>query len=145
MAVTAFQFGLFQKSLANKEVDEDSDALKVMLCTSAFTPNQLTMQYKSSITNEVVGTGYVAAGTALASLVVAFTSGTKTTNLDAADVVWAASTITARYAVIYDSTPGTDATRPLISYLDFGADVVSSGGNFTISWDPAGIIAVTVL
>lgn len=144
MAVTAFQFGLFQKSLGNKEIDLDSDALKVMLCTNAFTPNQDTMQYKSSVTNEVVGTGYTATGTALASLVVAYTAGTNVFNLDAADVVWAASTITARYAIVYDSTPGTDATRPLICYVDFGADVISSGGNFTISWDPAGIISVTV-
>jgi len=144
MAVTALQYGLFQKSLGNKEIDLDSDALKVMLCTSLYTPSQDTHQYKSSITNEVVGTAYVAAGQAIASLVVAYTAGTNTFNLDGADVVWAASTITARYAIIYDSTPGTDATRPLICYVDFGADVISSGGNFTISWDPAGIISVTV-
>jgi hypothetical protein len=144
MAVTAFQYGLFQKSLGNKEIDLDSDALKVMLCTSTYTPSQDTHQYKSSITNEVVGTGYTATGTALASLVVAYNAGTNVFNLDAADVVWAASTITARYAIVYDSTPGTDATRPLICYVDFGADVISSGGNFTITWDPAGIVSVTV-
>lgn len=144
MAVTAFQYGLFQKSLWNKEIDMDSDALKVMLCTSAYTPNQDTHQYKSSVTNEVVGTGYTATGAALASLVVAYNTATNTINLDAADTVWAASTITARYAVVYDATPGTDATRPLICYIDFGADVVSSGGNFTITWDPAGIVSVTV-
>jgi hypothetical protein len=58
--------------------------------------------------------------------------------------VWTSSTITARYAVVYDSTPGTDATRPLICYIDFGADVISSGGSFTIAWDAAGIISVAV-
>lgn len=144
MAVTAFQYGLFQKSLWNKEIDLDSDSLKVMLCTSAYTPNQDTHQYKSSITNEVTGTGYTATGQALASLVVAYTAGTNTINLDAADTVWTSSTITARYAVVYDSTPGTDATRPLICYIDFGADVISSGGSFTIAWDAAGIISVAV-
>jgi hypothetical protein len=59
-------------------------------------------------------------------------------------VTWAASTITARYAVVADTTPGTAATNPLICYVDFGADVTSSGGNFTITWDADGIFTVTV-
>lgn len=144
MAVTAFQYGLFPKSVWNKEVDLDSDAIKVMLCTSSYVPNQDTHQYKSSVTNEVTGTGYTAGGATLTSTVVAYTAGTNTLNFDAADTVWTGSTITARFAVVYDSTPGTDATRPLICYVDFGADVVSSGGSFTIVWDAAGIISVTV-
>lgn len=144
MAVTAFQYGLFQKSVWNKEIDIDTDTIKVMLCTSTYAPNQDTHQYKSSVTNEVTGTGYTAGGATLASTVVAYTAGTNTLNFDAADTVWSSSTITARYAVVYDSTPGTDATRPLICYVDFGADVVSSGGNFTIVWDTLGIISVTV-
>ena len=144
IAVSAFMYGLFPKSSWNKEVDLDSDNIKVMLCTSTYTPNQDTHQYKSSVTNEVTGTGYVAGGNTLASTVVTYTAGTNTVSFDAADTVWAGSTITARYAVVYDSTPGTDATRPLICYVDFGADVVSSGGNFTIAWDALGIISVTV-
>lgn len=144
MAVTAFQYGLFNKSAWNKELDLDSDTIKVMLCTSSYVPNQDTHQYKSSITNEVTGTGYTAGGNTLTSTVVAYTTGTNVLNFDAADTVWATSTITARYAVVYDSTPGTDATRPLICYVDFGADVISSGGNFTIAWDALGIVSVTV-
>lgn len=144
MAVTAFMYGLFPKSVWNKEVDLDSDAIKVMLCTGSYTPNQDTHQYKSSITNEVTGTGYTAGGATLGSTVVTYTTGTNTLSFDAADTVWATSTITARYAVVYDSTPGTDATRPLICYIDFGADVISTGGNFTIVWDVTGIISVTV-
>lgn len=44
----------------NKEVDWDSDTIKVMLTTSSYTPNQDTHIYKSSVTNEVTGTGYTA-------------------------------------------------------------------------------------
>lgn len=144
MAVTAFQYGPFKQSAWNKEVDLDSDVIKVMLCTSAYTPNQDTHRYKSSVTNEVVGTGYTAGGATLGSTVVAYTAGTNTCNFDGADTVWPSSTITARYAVVYDSTPGSDATRPLICWIDFGADVSSSGGNFSIAWDALGIIADTV-
>lgn len=143
MAVTAKLYGLFFQSLANKELNLNSDTLKVMLCTSSYAPNQDTHRYKSDITNEATGTGYTATGATLTSVAVTYTAGTNTLMLDAADVTWASSTITARYAVVYDSTPATDATRPLIGYVDFGADVSSSGAAFTITWDAAGIATLT--
>lgn len=143
MAVTALLYGGFLQSLANKEIDLDTDAIKVMLCTSAYTPNQDTHRYKSSVTNEVSGTGYTATGATLTSVAVTYTAGTNTLMFDAADTSWASSTITARYAVIYDSTPATDATRPLIAYVDFGADVSSTAAAFTITWDAAGIFTIT--
>lgn len=144
MAVTAFLYGNFINSVMNKEIDLDTDSIKVMLCTSTYTPNQDTHQYKSSVTNEVTGTGYTATGQALTGVTVGYTAGTNVFKFDAADVSWAASTITARYAVIYDASPASDATRPLIGYVDFGADVSSTGAAFTITWDAAGIFTVTV-
>jgi hypothetical protein len=141
---TAKFYGLFFKSLGNKEVDLDSDTLKVMLCTSAYTPNQDTHQYKSSVTGEVTGTGYTAGGATLTSVVAAYDAATNVYSLDAADAAWAGSTITARYGVVYDSTPATDATRPLIGYIDFGADVSSVGAAFTIQWNASGMFAITV-
>ena len=144
MAVTAKMYGLAVQSLANKEIDFDSDTIKVMLCTSAYTPDQDTHRYKSAITNEVTGTGYTAGGATLGTPTVTYTGATNVLKLDGNDVSWATSTITARYAVVYDSTPATDATRPLLCYVDFGADVTSSGGAFDIVWDAAGIATVTV-
>lgn len=143
MAVTAKLYGLFLKSLANKEIDLDTDTIKVMLTTSAYVPNQDTHQYKSSVTNEVTGTGYTATGATLTSPTVTYDTATNVLKFDAADTSWAASTITARYAVIYDATPATDATRPLIGYVDFGADVSSTAAAFTITWDAAGIFTIT--
>lgn len=143
MAVTALLYGGFLQSLANKEIDLDTDAIKVMLCTATYVPSQDTHRYKSSVTNEVVGTGYTATGATLTSVAVTYTAGTNVLMFDAADTSWAASTITARYAVIYDSTPATDATRPLIGYVDFGADVSSTAAAFTITWDAAGIFTIT--
>lgn len=63
---------------------------------------------------------------------------------DLADASWAASTITARYAVIYDATPSTDATRPLIAVLDFGSDVSSSNATFQVAFDSRGLFAIPV-
>jgi hypothetical protein len=151
MAVTAFLYGncianAFGSTSSGNSPNMDllSDTIKVMLCTSTYTPNQDTHQFKSDVTNEVTGTGYSAGGTTLTTKVLSYTAGTNVIMFDADDATWAASTITARYAVIYDSTPATDATRPLIGYVDFGADVSSSAGNFTITWSTSGIFTVTV-
>jgi len=142
MAVTAKMYGNALLKALNKEVDWDTDTIKVMLCTSSYVPNQDTHVYKSDVTNEVTGTGYIAGGATLASKTIGYTGATNVIKLDGDDVVWAASTITARYAVIYDST-GVDATSVLLGYVDFGADQTSSAGNFTITWDSAGIFTVT--
>ncbi|KKM23764.1 hypothetical protein LCGC14_1611870 [marine sediment metagenome] len=142
--VTAKIFGLLFTALWNKEIDFDTDIIKVMLTTSTYVPDQDTHDYKDDVTNEVTGTGYTATGATLASKTVTYTAGTNKHVLDAADVTWSASTITARIAVIYDSTPATDPTRPLISYQDFITDQSSSGGDFTIQWNASGIIEITV-
>lgn len=144
MAVTANLYGQFPLSALSSQANLTADTIKVMLCTSTYTPNQDTHRYKSSVTNEVTGTGYTAGGATLASKTLAYDAGTNVTTFDAADVTWAASTITARYAVIYDDTPATAATKPLIAYVDFDADESSSAGDFTITWDAAGITTFTV-
>ena len=144
MAVTAFFYGNAFLSAFNKEIDFNSDTIKVMLCTSAYTPSQDTHQYKSSVTNEVTGTGYTATGATLANCTLTYTAGTNVLKLDADDVSWASSTITARYAVIYDATPASDATRPLLCYIDFGENVSSTNGPFSITFDANGIATVTV-
>lgn len=48
---------------------------------------------------------------------------------------WASSTITARYAVVLDTTPGSTSTNPLIAVVDFGADVSTTNGTFTVGCD----------
>jgi len=137
-------YGNFLLKALNKEVDFDSDTIKVALLTSSYTPNQDTHDYFNDVSaNEVTGTGYTAGGNTLASKTATYDSGTNVIVLDAADVTWASSTITARYAVVYDST-GTASTSALIGYVDFGSDQSSTNGNFTITWDSTGIVRITV-
>ncbi len=129
----------------NKEIDWDSDTIKVALVSSSYTPDQDAHDYWDDVSaNEVSGTGYTAGGATLASKTATYDAGTNVIKLDAADVTWSASTITARYAVIYDDTPATAATKPLIGYVDFVTDQSSNNGNFTITWDANGIVRVTV-
>jgi hypothetical protein len=142
MAVSAKWYGNGLLKALNKEVDWDTDTIKVMLCTSSYTPDQDAHDYKNDVTNEVTGTGYTAGGATLGSKTIGYTAGTNVIKLDAADTAWTSSTITARYAVIYVAT-GDDATSALLGYVDFGADVVSASGTFTITWDAAGIFTIT--
>lgn len=141
MAASTKVYGNFPLKAANKEVDWDSDTIKVALCTSSYSPNQNTHIYFSDITNEITGTGYTAGGATLGSKTIAESS--LVTTFDAADTSWTSSTLTARYAIIYEST-GTSSTSTLIAYVDFGADQSSSSGTFTIQWNASGIFTATV-
>lgn len=143
MAVTAFWYGQSLLKALNKEIDFDTDTIKVMLCSSSYVPNQDTHVYKDvSVTGEVTGTGYTAGGATLANKAISYDGATNIIKLDADDVTWASSTITARYAVIYDDTPASN--KPLLGYVDFGENMVSNNGNFTITWDAAGLLKITV-
>jgi len=137
-------YGNFLLKALNKEVDFDSDTIKVALLTSSYTPDQDAHDYFNDVsTYEVTGTGYTTGGITLASKTATYDSATNVIVLDAADVTWSSSTITARYAVVYDST-GTSSTSALIGYVDFGSDQSSTNGNFTITWDSTGIVRITV-
>jgi hypothetical protein len=137
-------YGNFLLKALNKEVDFDSDTIKVALVSSSYTPDQDAHDYFNDVsTYEVSGTGYTAGGNTLASKTATYDTATNVVILDAADTTWASSTITARYAVVYGST-GTESTSPLIGYVDFGSDQSSTSGNFTITWDSTGIVRITV-
>jgi len=137
-------YGNFLKLALNKEVDWDTDTIKVALLSNAYTPDQDAHDYFNDVSaNEVTGTGYTSGGATLASKTITYDSGSNVITLDAADTTWSSSTITARYAVVYGST-GTSSTSPLIGYVDFGSDQSSSNGNFTITWDATGIVRITV-
>jgi hypothetical protein len=139
-------YGNFLSQALNKEIDFDTDTIKVALLTNGYTPDQDAHNYFDDVsTHEVSGaTGYTSGGITLANKTNTYNSGSNTIVLDADDVTWSSSTITARYAVVYNASPATNATRPLIGYVDFGSDQSSSNGNFTITWDATGIVRITV-
>lgn len=144
MAVTAKLYGKGILAVYNKEIDWVSDTIKVLLTTSSYTPDQDTHDYHNDITNEVSGTGYTAGGATLANASQTYTAGTNKIKLDGDDVTWTTSTITARTAVVYDTTPGSSATNPLICYQQSDGDVSTTAGTFTIAWHADGIVEITV-
>lgn len=115
----------------------NSSTIQCMLVTSTYVPNIDTHTNKTHITNEVVGTGYTAGGKALVNKSVTVDTAGDLAKFDADDLVWTASTITARGAVLYKITTGE-----LIAYFDFGTDKISSAGDFTVQWNASGILTI---
>lgn len=132
-------------AIFGKKVDYTNDSIKVALLSSGYTPNQGSHANFSDVSSyEVTGTGYTAGGQALSGKTATLDTTNKVLVLDANDVTWANSTVTARYAVVYDAQTGVSTTSPLIGYIDLVSDQASNNGNFVIQWDATGIVRLTV-
>lgn len=121
------------RDMATGAVDFDTDTFWVMLTTSAYTENKDTHTRRSDVTNEVSGPGYTAGGQ-----VVTATVGAVDTVNDRVEVTlgagsWPTSTITARKAVYYKRRGGAATADELVAVNDFGSDVVSNSGAFTVN------------
>jgi hypothetical protein len=126
MALTQCMVSSFKQQILLGEHDIDTDVLKIALYTSAANLDATTTVYTTS--DEVTGTGYTAGGNTLTGATVSLTG--TTAFVDFADTSWATSTITARGALIYNSSKSNKA----VAVLDFGSDKISSGGTFTIQF-----------
>ena len=145
MAVTAWWYaGAFIQAF-DKEIDYLADTMKITLHTVTYVPNQDTHDYADDATNELsTANGYTSGGATLATKV-----NSNTLNVvkwDADDVAWTATGagFTARIDVLSDTTPGSAATNPLMTWQDFGQnETASGGGTFTIAHNASGIATCT--
>lgn len=147
MAVTSHTYTKLAASLAAKSVNFTSDTLKVMLL-SAYTvgTTQDTAQFVSDVKavgTETNGTGYTAGGAALTS--VTYTESGHVYTLTCANPTWSATggSLAAAYALFYDSTPGTDATNPVLCYWDLGGTQTATNAAFTLTINASGLITIT--
>jgi hypothetical protein len=118
--------------MARGNIDFDTDAFKVMLVTSAYVPDKDAHLKRSDVTNEVTGTGYTAGGLA-ATVTVAKDLVNDRVDVSLGGVNWPTSTITARGGVYYKSRGGAATADELVAYVDFGSNIISSGGAFNLS------------
>jgi hypothetical protein len=107
---------------------------KLAMYTNSASFDASTTDYTA--TNEVSGTGYSAGGGALTNVTPTTSGTTALTDFD--DLTFSSSTITARGALIYNTTTagGTGTTNTVV-VLDFGSDKSSSAGDFTIVFPTA--------
>lgn len=151
MAVTGYIYGQLVQQALTKIVDLVNDNIMIMLGT-AYTPSLTTHLYKdvapftTAWTEVANGNGYTTGGMALpATKSVVMSAGTpncKVVYTTSGSIAWTASTITFRYAVLYDNTPSSN--KPLIGYIDFGANVSDVAGTLTITPDATyGLLEIT--
>jgi len=100
------------------------NTFNLALYTSSATLGASTTAYVT--TGESTGTNYSARGAALTN-VTPVTSGT-TAIVDFADLTFGTATVTARGALIFN----TSASDKAVCALDFGGDKTSTAGNFTV-------------
>lgn len=129
-------------AVTNGSVDLDTDTIKLMLLTSAYTPSQSAHDFRDDLgANEASGgSGYPAGGFALASKALSVAS--LTLNWDAADISQAivGGPFAFRYGAYYKSRGGLASADELIGYVDFGAQSVTDA---TISISQANQLTIT--
>lgn len=133
-------YNSFKRDGWNGSVDLDTDSVKAMLLTNAYTPDQDAHTKRSDLTNEVVGTGYTAGGVALTTKAVTVDNTDNEGVFDADDAVWATATITARYLALYKARGGAASADELIALWDFGLDISSTNAEFRMAWNAEGIL-----
>lgn len=129
MAITQAMCTSFKTELLGGVHDIDTDVIKIALYTSTATLGAATTAYSS--TNEASGTGYTAGGNTLTNATISSDGTTAIVDFD--NTTWVSSTITARGALIYNSSKANRA----IAVLDFGSDKTSTDGDFTIQFPVA--------
>ena len=110
--------------------NSSGDTFKLALYTNSASFNAATTAYTA--TNEVANSGSYAAGGGALTNVTPTTSGT-TAFTDFADLTFTSATITARGALIYNSS----ASNKAVAALDFGGNKTSTSGTFTIQFPTA--------
>ena len=111
------------------------DTFKLALYDNNASFTAATTDYTA--TNEVSNSGSYSAGGGTLTNVTPTTSGT-TAFTDFADLTFTSATITARGALIYNTTTGGGTgTTDTVVVLDFGSDKTSTAGDFQISFPTA--------
>lgn len=139
MPATAKQYGqaVFGQysGTATRVVDWVNDTIKVSLHTVSYVPDQDAHDFFDDLTNEISGTGYTAGGAALGGKTLTYDAATNRVRCKASNTAWTTSTFGPfRIAVVYKDT-GVVGTSPLLTYIDFGADISVASGTFTIIWN----------
>lgn len=117
--------------LARGVIDFESDAFAVLLVDSSYTPDKDAHLRRSDVAGEVSGPGYAGGGQA------ATVGVTKDLANDRVDIAlggarWPVASITAAGAVYYKARGGPASDDELVAFVDFGGDVTSTIGLFTV-------------
>jgi hypothetical protein len=128
--MASFVYNSVLTDVVNADLDFAVDSFKMMLVTSSYSASKSAHAKRSSVTNEITGTGYTAGG---AATTCSISDDTNKKILTFSAVSWSSATFTTAAAVIFKARGGASSADELIAYIDFNGDVVSTGGTFSVS------------
>ena len=132
MAITSALCTSFKQELlvgTHNFTNSSGNTFKLALYTSSATLGASTTAFTT--TGQASGTNYTSGGANLTN-VTPTTSGT-TAIVDFSDLTFGTATVTARGALIYNSS----ASNKAVAAIDFGGDKTASAGDFTIVFPSA--------
>lgn len=120
----------FLRDLLKAKHDFDSHTFKLALYDEDATLNFSTTDYTA--TNEVSGTGYTAGGNTVTAIAPA--TGGKVAYVDFQDVTFSGVTVSARGALLYNTTTdGGAGTTDAIMVIDFGQLITKTAADLVVT------------
>jgi hypothetical protein len=128
-------YASFHEHCLRANIDFDSIQPKVLLASSSYTPNPDTHDFLDDVRSfEVTGTNWAANGQN-STATISIDAATNQVRMAFSDISVATVTLTdGKHAVVYNGTPGTDATRHLIGYVTFDTALAPTAGTLTIDF-----------
>ena len=130
-----------KRRILKAEIDLETETLKLALVGASYIPDIDGHEFYADISNEISGGGYSAGGRTLDNAVVGQDNDNDQAVFDADDLTWPIASFTVHGAVLYQDT-GSAATSPLIAYFDFDQDYSPAGEDFTVQWNPGGVLTL---
>lgn len=147
------KFNSFVADLGLAKFNLNTDSLKILLTNTSpnaadtvvdTTTTPCTVKSTSNAVEVAAGNGYTKGGTASAGTAYSQTSGMA--SLTGGNVAFTASGGTIgpfRYAVLYDNTSGTTATRSVIDWWDYGSSITLADTEVLTVNVSGGILSIT--
>lgn len=145
MAITNKIYKQFYNALLNKEIDIDSDTIKLALLKGTYTPDMKQDDaFADVVAYETTSSDYTTGGETVSNISVTSSTANYDITIDGDDVTWSSVTLSATYACLYASLSTNNANNKLICLIDFGATEASNAGDFTVQWGSSGILKINV-
>lgn len=125
------------KSLITGLADWDSNTMKLLLFTSSASFNKDTTDFLDDVrAQEETGTNWAADGQTLSGCTVNIDTTNDEVEVRATDVSVGSVTLDdGKFFGVFNFTPGTDATRPIICYGSFDTALAPQGGTLLIDFN----------
>lgn len=118
MAIKIFNNAM--KAFVQGDLDFDTHSFKVMLCAAGYTPDIDAHDFRSSVTNEISGTGYTAGGKAVAATVNRDDANDEY-EVTLAAASWPGLTATGVAKAVFYRDTGNAATDVLVAVSEFAS------------------------